>query len=276
MKISVIIPTINRLHELDDMLQSLCTQTYSDFETIVVDQNTKLDLTNVLNKYPQLNIRHIKIPALGASHARNTGAQASNGDILTFPDDDCVYFKNTLMQAHTLMQQRSVISGKCISSAGTSSVVGFSNSFTKINISNVWNTAVEATIFIKKKLFIDLCGFNETLGVGAPTPYGAGEGTDLMIRALKMNIDAYYYPELTMYHPDVTPTFTDKEFRRAYSYSVGIGRVHKINNTPLFQKINTIFRPLAGSLLYLMKFNMKKSKFYYLSCLGRIRGLFSK
>ncbi|MES2767745.1 MAG: glycosyltransferase family 2 protein [Bdellovibrionota bacterium] len=276
MKISVIIPTINRQIELDKMLQSLCTQTYSNFETIVVDQNSKLDLKNILDKYPQLKIHHIKTAPLGASNARNVGAQLATGDILTFPDDDCMYFKDTLNQAINLIKERSLITGKCISSNGITSVVGFNALYTKISIWNVWSTAVEATIFINKNLFIKLKGFNESLGVGAPTPYGAGEGTDLLIRALKMGIDAYYYPELTMYHPQVTSEYTEKEFKRAYSYSTGIGRVHKINQTPVIQRLIALLRPLLGAILYFVQLNIKKSKFHYFSFKGRVRGLCSK
>lgn len=277
MRISLIVATIHRSKELHNFLQSLENQTFADFEVIIVDQNSDDKVKNVLSAFPNINIKRIKTAPKGVSNARNIGVTAASGEIISFPDDDCAYFKNTISNALSLIDSgMDLITGKCISGTGNSSVANFKNHCVPINAYNVWDAGVEATIFIKKTLFQKLHGFNEELGLGSNTPYGAGEGTDLILRALKHTKNIRYFPDLEIYHPDVVSIYNEKAYRRTYTYSIGIGRVHKLNNTPLISKLTMIIRPLGGMMLNALKCNFKKSKFYLLSLKGRLIGLFSK
>lgn len=84
---SVIIPTYNHARELRRCLASLHTQTFRDFEVIVVDDGSTDDTQRVLEEYRDA-LRSINIPHSGANVARNRGFQESSGKYLLFCDAD--------------------------------------------------------------------------------------------------------------------------------------------------------------------------------------------
>lgn len=275
MKISLIIATLNRSKPLQELLESLAGQNFKDFEVIIVDQNQDDRLNSIIEKFRSLRIQHLKIPPNGVSNARNFGVQRATGEFLGFPDDDCAYFPETINLIAKLLSQYSLVSGRCVKHNGQASVTTFETQHTKIGRRNVWHIGVEASLFIHRNTFNLLGGFNEGLGIGSLSGFGAGEGTDLILRFLDQGGEAYYYPNLEIYHPEVVTAYDAKSYKRAYSYGRGIGRVLKLNNIPIDKKISTLLRPALGSIIFASLLNLKKSKFYYLSFIGRLEGYFS-
>ena len=53
MKVSLVMPTINVTTELELFLKSLKTQTYRDFELIVVDQNEGNEVFEIVKHYEE-------------------------------------------------------------------------------------------------------------------------------------------------------------------------------------------------------------------------------
>lgn len=88
--ISLLVATINRTVELERFLASLDTQTYRNFEVIVIDQNPDDRLVPVLCRHAGLAISHLR-SGRGLSKARNVGLRATKGEIIAIPDDDCWY-----------------------------------------------------------------------------------------------------------------------------------------------------------------------------------------
>lgn len=90
-KISVIIPTYNRVHLIRKAVQSVLDQSYQDFEIIVVDDcstdNTEEAIREFQEKDERIRyIRHKKNK--GAAAARNTGIRAAKGEYIAFQDSD--------------------------------------------------------------------------------------------------------------------------------------------------------------------------------------------
>lgn len=93
MLVSVVICTYNRPEYLKRCIESLKSQTYSNFEMIVVNGPSTDETNRVLEKYPEIQV--LKQQTLsGLSYARNMGIKASNGEIIAFIDDDAVADKN--------------------------------------------------------------------------------------------------------------------------------------------------------------------------------------
>jgi O-antigen/teichoic acid export membrane protein/glycosyltransferase involved in cell wall biosynthesis len=93
-RISVIIPTYNRLSSLVLTLESLWLQDFDShaYEVIVVNDGSTDGTSDYLRshtKHPQL--RYVEIENSGPYVARNRGAAVARGDILAFADDDCRY-----------------------------------------------------------------------------------------------------------------------------------------------------------------------------------------
>lgn len=87
--ISVIIPTFNRPLQLKRAVQSVLNQTYPNYEIIIIDDGSTLDITEVINSFSDSRIKLIKHECKrGAPSARNSGLQIARGDFINFLDDD--------------------------------------------------------------------------------------------------------------------------------------------------------------------------------------------
>jgi len=92
-KVSVIIPVFNNIEYLSKCLISLKESIYSNFEVIVVDDASTLDIKTRLSediKYYRLDTKS------GPATARNLGASKAIGEILMFLDSDIVIRPNTI------------------------------------------------------------------------------------------------------------------------------------------------------------------------------------
>lgn len=93
MLVSVIIPTYNRANFLGETLDSVLSQTYKDWECLVID-DTSNDYTDELlnfyvNKDPRISYyKRPKDKLKGASSCRNIGIAKAKGDLFQFLDSD--------------------------------------------------------------------------------------------------------------------------------------------------------------------------------------------
>lgn len=88
-RISVILPTYNRSILLQQAIESILEQSYTDYEIIVIDDGSTDDTVSVLNQLVE-DIKVIKQPQLGfgGSFARNAGIELADGDLIAFLDSD--------------------------------------------------------------------------------------------------------------------------------------------------------------------------------------------
>ena len=91
MRYSVIIPVYNRPDEVDELLGSLVSQTFQDFEVVVVEDGSSIPCQEVVNRYGNsLDVKYFIKPNSGPGQTRNHGAERSQGEYLIFLDSDCV------------------------------------------------------------------------------------------------------------------------------------------------------------------------------------------
>ena len=70
MRYSVIIPVYNRPDEVDELLYSLTTQTFQDFEVIVVEDGSSVPCKQVVDGYAdKLDIHYTVHPGVAAAGA---------------------------------------------------------------------------------------------------------------------------------------------------------------------------------------------------------------
>lgn len=90
-KYSVVIPVYNRPDEVDELLQSLCGQTYRDFEVVVVEDGSAIPCKQVVDKYAEtLDVHYFEKPNSGPGQTRNYAAERSRGEYLLILDSDCI------------------------------------------------------------------------------------------------------------------------------------------------------------------------------------------
>lgn len=101
-KISVVVPTYNRLDTLAHVIPTLLAQDLpaSDFEVLVCDSNsidgTREYLAGVHAEHP--NVRHLPGAYTGRAMARNAGIDAAAGDVVLFNDSDILASPDLLSQ----------------------------------------------------------------------------------------------------------------------------------------------------------------------------------
>lgn len=97
MKFSIIVPVYNRPDEIKELLESLSTQTFKDFELIVVEDGSTVKSEDVCILYKsKINLSYFYKENEGPSIGRNYGAQYAKGEYLIFTDSDCILPKNYL------------------------------------------------------------------------------------------------------------------------------------------------------------------------------------
>ena len=86
---SCIIPVYNRPGELKDLLSSLLSQTYTQFEVVVVEDGSTLRCEEVVASFSQdLSLRYFYQENTGQGFARNFGMQQAKGDFFVILDSD--------------------------------------------------------------------------------------------------------------------------------------------------------------------------------------------
>lgn len=94
--VSIIVPVFNRAHLVFDALDSILSQTYSNWECIVVDDGSTDNTWDVIDSYAKKDSRikifkRDRLPK-GAPTCRNIGVEKSSADYIMFLDSDDILF----------------------------------------------------------------------------------------------------------------------------------------------------------------------------------------
>jgi len=106
---SCIIPVYNRPGELKDLLSSLLSQTYTQFEVLVVEDGSTLRCDEVVTSFSQnLSIRYFYQENSGQGFARNFGMQQAKGDFFVILDSDVLLPPTYFERLQEAIQSRSL------------------------------------------------------------------------------------------------------------------------------------------------------------------------
>ena len=91
MKVSVIVPVCNVRDYLPQCVESILTQSFQNFELLLVDDNSTDGSEQLCDQYaqadPRVRVLHLT-EHRGISVARNTGVKNARGDLISFIDSD--------------------------------------------------------------------------------------------------------------------------------------------------------------------------------------------
>ncbi|ASW76153.1 glycosyl transferase family 2 [Chryseobacterium piperi] len=107
MKVSVIIPFYPNIGWLEEAIESVLDQTFSDYEIIVVNDGSSEDDNRFINKYHN-NINYFKTENKGPAHARNYGISKASGEYLAFLDSDDLWLNTKLERQVELMDHHNL------------------------------------------------------------------------------------------------------------------------------------------------------------------------
>lgn len=94
--VSIILPTYNRSHLLGRAIDSVLSQSFSQWELIVWDDGSMDRTSELVTSYSDQRIQYFYEPNRGAAYARNRAIERSNGDLIAFLDSDDVWSKEKL------------------------------------------------------------------------------------------------------------------------------------------------------------------------------------
>ncbi|HBG61917.1 MAG: hypothetical protein A2Y03_09700 [Omnitrophica WOR_2 bacterium GWF2_38_59] len=100
--ISIILPTYNGEKYVEEALNSIFNQSFSDYEIIVIDNGSKDSTLEILSKYTK-KITILKESQPGVSFARNKGIKASKGKYIAFIDQDDIWHRDKLLEQKQLL-----------------------------------------------------------------------------------------------------------------------------------------------------------------------------
>lgn len=89
-KLSIVVPVYNCEQYLDECIQSILKQTYTQFELIIVNDGSTDDSLSVCQRYAEEDsrVKVYDIKNSGAYQARKYGANRAVGELITFADAD--------------------------------------------------------------------------------------------------------------------------------------------------------------------------------------------
>lgn len=207
-KLSCVIPSVDRQKLLLNLLINLEYQTFQDYEIIVVEQSRILaeEIIDYIDK-SKGKVRLIRSQIRSLPNARNIGIQNAKSDIILFIDDDIQPDKNLFYKHYT------AYSDSNISAVGGRITGGYDrgNSFNKIGELRNWDAKVirnfhrnikcdvkhlpGGNMSFRKIVFDKIGGFDLLFGGSS-----VGEETDLCLRAYGNGFKLIFLPDASLVH----------------------------------------------------------------------------
>jgi len=89
-KISIVTPSYNQVHFIEQTIQSVLSQKYPNLEFLVIDGGSKDGTVDILRKYETF-LTWVSEPDSGQSNAINKGFKQVTGEIVAFLNSDDMY-----------------------------------------------------------------------------------------------------------------------------------------------------------------------------------------
>lgn len=111
MKVSIITPVYNSEKFIEESIKSVLSQTYTNWEMILVDDCSKDSSKSIISKYVEIDerIKYVKLDKnSGAAVARNTAIEMATGRFIAFLDSDDLWHKNKLEKQIEFMLENNI------------------------------------------------------------------------------------------------------------------------------------------------------------------------
>jgi len=154
MKLSIITINRNNATGLRKTIESVVSQTYTDFEYIIIDGASTDDSVDIIKKYEKKISYWISEPDKGIYNAMNKGILKANGEYLQFLNSgDWLADDAVLHNVFSLNRNEDIVYGDIYTDYGNGKLVAdiYPNQITGLRLFTT--TICHQSIFHKKKLF---------------------------------------------------------------------------------------------------------------------------
>ena len=261
-KISIVIPNMDHTDDLDKAVQSILKSTYTNYEIVIVENNSKKDETfeyykKIEKQDSRIRVEKMEIKVFNYSAIVNYGVEKSTGEYILLLNNDIEVLTEDWLEQMLMYTQREDV-GVCgvkmyfpdrsVQHAGvTIGIRGLAghkyrevpeNEFSKndgINLLQDVSAVTAACCLIKTSTYKELLGFDEKLAV-------AFNDVDFCLKVREENLLIVYNPFVELYHFESKSRGQDdtaeKQKRFAREYGLFVKRWQRIigKGDPYFNK----------------------------------------
>ncbi|MCH1968433.1 glycosyltransferase family 2 protein [Romboutsia hominis] len=193
-----------------------------------MDQNDNDKVKEIIDNYTDdLDIKYVKSDKPGLSLNRNIGIDMAKGQIIGFPDDDCVYEDDTLEKVIKFFEENKEYRLYSCKTMDFNKVDYFKKMYDgecEITSTNIMDTLTSITFFINFKED-DYTKFDERLGVGGE--FGSGEEIDYVLDLISKGYKGRYFGQNIIFHPAKKHSKSKEKYKRDFNYGRGFGALCK-------------------------------------------------
>ncbi len=274
MKFSLILCSVGDYSHIRGLFDSLVSQTYHNFEVILVDQNTDNRLCDLVKEYEErISIVHINSDK-GLSLARNVGIKYATGDVFAFPDDDCTYPNQTLEGVNTYLSNNSYdgVVIRAVNSVSSGRILHEHDPSQLLTKRNCLSLVHSISLFFKRELIESVGDFDTNLGLGANTIFQGQEDRDYPIRALNKGFILYYNRDITVLHPWDDPEIDQHKNLIERAFKGAAAEVYLLNKHgySFWFKLFRLIRKIAAVIYFAI---IKRNMFKMRSSISGLKGM---
>jgi glycosyltransferase involved in cell wall biosynthesis len=246
--VSIVVATYNRCDFLEDCIKSYEEQNCdkSLFEVLIIDNNstddTEIVSKEVIEKYPELDVRYMIETNQGLSYGRNRGIKESRYDLIHFFDDDAVATSNyisTIIDTFERYPKAKAAGGKILlnyfegrpswASVYMESIFGlFDIGDTEMEFPRK-NYPRGSNMTFKREIFDEVGVFDVNLGRKGKVMLG-GEEKEMFQRIYLSGASVIYNPLTVCFHA-VPKARTEQEFIKNQVFGIGVSENIRIKKS---------------------------------------------
>ncbi|MEY2425348.1 MAG: hypothetical protein QOI61_920 [Actinomycetota bacterium] len=203
-RISVVVPTVDRVALLERTLRGLAAQDLGAFEAIVVHDGDPGVVALLGAWADRLPLRVLEIPERGAVAKRNVGWRAASAPLIAFTDDDCEpapgWLKAALAAFDDADEGVDLVQGRVDAHPEDAEVTGLFKR--TIEVHERYEGFPNANLVYRRSALERVGGFDDAY-------WGAGEDSDLAHRVIESGGGVRYVDDALVWHAVRAVDFVD-------------------------------------------------------------------
>lgn len=254
MNLGLVVSTLGRVEPLERLLESLTSQVRNEDRIVIVAQRRVEEVERLASRFRNDRVDiAVTTSERGASRGRNAGVAAlpAGERLLHFPNDTTWFPAGSVEAIRSAGADVGVGALTVVDEHGPKFTLPAAG--TPLDRWNVWSV-IEMGLLMRKSVFDELGGFDPELGTGAPSPWQAGEATDLLLRMSQRRPDlavafGWLPSQVTVGGiADPSGLSTRERRRKLRAYGRGMGRVVARHPYPWWWRLAFVGGGLAFGL----------------------------